>query len=275
MKNENQVNLSENKKRRKSFAKIANERLGETVLQNCNELAFIVEYVNVRDITVQFKSTGELVKTTYDNFVRGKVKSHFTPSVYGIGITGLEPIRNEDGEILNSYKCWRGMLERCYSTKYQEKRPTYVGCTVCDNWLYYPNFKNWYDKSYYEVENKTSQLDKDVLVKGNKIYSPETCTFVPSFINTLFTKRQKTRGELPIGVCYHKAIKKYQASLSVFKNGKATTKSLGYYNTPNEAFEVYKQAKEDYIKEVADNYKDKIPAKLYQAMYTYEVDIDD
>ena len=275
MKNENQVNLSENRKRRKSFSKIANERLGETVMQNCGEVAFIVEYVDYRNITVQFKATGELVKTEYGNFVKGNVKSHFTPSVYGVGITGLESTVDKNGEKLDSYVCWCDMLKRCYSAKYQEKHPTYKDCCVCADWLYYPNFKKWYDKNYYKINNKTSQLDKDVLIKGNKIYSPDTCVFVPSFINSLFTKSQKTRGELPIGVDYLTANKKYRVSLSVFKYGKKTKKYLGCFNTADEAFEVYKQAKEEYIKEVADEYKDKIPAKLYEAMYSYKVDIDD
>ena len=251
------------------------ERLGETVMQNCGEVAVIVEYVNSQDITIQFKTSGELVKTDYRTFVRGKIKSHFTPTVYGVGITGLEPIRDETGEILDSYNCWKNMLRRCYSAKCQEKNPTYIGCYVCNEWLYYQNFKKWYNENYYEINNKTSQLDKDILIKGNKVYSPDICVFVPNFINILFTKRQKTRGDFPVGVCYHKRNKKYQAGLSVFKNGKATTKYLGYFDTADEGFEAYKKAKEEYIKEVADEYKDKIPAKLYEAMYSYEVNIDD
>lgn len=273
--NLNENKAKENREKRKSFARVSNEKLGETVIQNCGEVAFIVEYVNSHDITIQFKTSGELVKTTYSHFVRGEVKSHFTPSVFGIGIKGLEPTRDENGEILNSYKCWKAMLSRCYSAKYQEKYPTYKGCSVCSDWLYYPNFKKWYDENYYEINNKTSQLDKDVLIKGNKVYSPNTCVFVPNFINTLFIKKQNKRGELPIGVCYYKPNKKYRAGLSVFKNGKATFKTIGYFTTINEAFKVYKQAKEEYIKEVADEYKDKIPAKLYEAMYSYKVDIDD
>ena len=277
MKNENlsENQVSENRKRRQSFAKIANDRLGETVMQNCGELAFIVEYVDCQNITVQFKKTGEVVKTRYRDFIRGLVKSHFTPRVFGIGIKGLEPTRNEDDEIIDSYKCWKSMLCRCYSAKFQEKNPTYIDCRVCDDWLYYPNFKKWYDENYYEINNKKSQLDKDILVKDNKVYSSDTCVFVPNFINTLFTKSQKTRGEFPVGVSYHKASKKYQAGLSVFTNGKKNRKHLGCFDTVNEAFEVYKKAKKEYIKEVADEYKDKIPTELYEAMYTYEVDIDD
>ena len=271
--NENQV--SKNRERRKSFAKVANDKLGETVLQNCGEIAFIVEYVNAHDITVQFKATGELVKAEYNNFVKGNVKSHFTPTVYGIGITGLEPSRDETGEKLDSYVCWSSMLQRCYSAKFQEKKPTYIDCRVCDDWLYYPNFKKWYEENYYEVENKTAQLDKDIIIKGNKVYSPDTCIFVPNFINSLFTKRQNDRGAFPVGVYYKKANKKYVAQLSVFKDGKKTQKYLGWFDTVDEAFEVYKQAKEDYIKEIADECKDKIPAKLYEAMYAYEVSIDD
>ena len=267
--------VSSNKERGQSFAKAVNERLGETRINNQGEVMFIVEYINSEDITVQFKTTGEMVKTTYGHFVRGKVKSHFTPSVYGVGVKGLEPIVDENGEMIDSYNCWIGMLKRCYSAKYQEKYPTYIDCRVCDEWLCYPNFKKWYDENYYEINNKTSQLDKDILIKGNKVYSPYTCVFVPNFINKLFTKRQNDRGELPIGVSHYKGNKKYQAHLSLYKNGKSTLKKLGCFDTPNDAFEVYKQAKENYIKEVADEYKDIIPVKLYEAMYDYKVDIND
>ena len=273
--NENQVKVSRNKERKQSFAKVANEKLGQTVMQNCGEIAYIVEYVSSRDITVQFKKTGELVKTEYGAFVKGNVKSHFTPSVYGVGITGLEPSRDENGELLNSYMCWNSMLMRCYSYKFQEKYPTYKDCSVCDEWLYYSNFKNWYDNNYYEINNKKPELDKDILIKGNKVYSPDTCVFVPKFINTLFIKCQNKRGKLPIGVYYDKASKKYKAQLSIFKDGKRTTKNLGRLDTPEEAFEVYKQAKEEYIKKIADEYKDKIPTKLYEAMYSYRVEIND
>ena len=272
---ENEVKVSKNKEKKQSFAKVANDRLGETVMQRCGELAFIVEYVDSQNITVQFKTTGELVKTWYHAFVRGKVKSHFTATVFGAGITGLEPIVDENGEILSSYKCWKDMLRRCYSAKFQEKHPTYIDCRVCADWLYYPNFKKWYEENYYEINNKTSQIDKDITIKGNKVYSPDTCVFVPNFINTLFVKSQNKRGEFPVGVYYKKANKKYVAQLSIFKNGKKTQKHLGLFNTADEAFKAYKQAKEDYIKEVADEYKDKIPTELYKSMYAYEVSIDD
>ena len=114
-------------------------------------------------------------------------------------------------------------------------------------------------------------LDKDILIKGNKVYGPDTCIFVPQDINKLFTKRNNNRGNYPIGVSYNKQQKKYKS----YCNTNSKQNFLGYYDTPEEAFTIYKQFKENYIKQVADEYKNHIPEKLYNAMYEYEVEIDD
>lgn len=116
-------------------------------------------------------------------------------------------------------------------------------------------------------------LDKDILVKGNKIYSPETAIFVPERINELFSKRNKNNNHnknLPVGVTLTKS-NKFRARCNR-KNGSV---HLGCFDSKEEAFEAYKQFKEDYIKEVADEYKDKIPKKLYEALYRIEVNIYD
>ena len=120
-------------------------------------------------------------------------------------------------------------------------------------------------------------LDKDILNKGNKIYSPDNCIFVPNNINILFVKRDKSRGDYPIGVHYNKYAKKFQAQCSIYnyKENKTKRKHLGYYNTTEKAFKVYKEFKEQNIKDIADYYKEQIPQKLYNAMYEYEVEIDD
>ena len=250
-------------------------KLGKSRMMNCGEIAFIVNYANSNDITVQFKTTGELVKTTYSSFKNGSVKSHFTPSVFGVGYLGNEKTKDENGKSLKSYKTWASMLRRCYSGKYQKKEPTYKDCYVCDEWLNYSNFKIWFDNNYYEIPNEKMALDKDILVKGNKTYAPNTCVFVPRNINTLFIKRNKVRGKYPIGVTFNKNKNKYQAQCNTLINGKNMKKALGLYNTIEEAFNAYKQFKENYIKQVAEEYKDKIPNKLYEAMYNYEVEITD
>ena len=96
-------------------------KLGKSRMMNCGEIAFIINYANSNDITVQFKTTGELVKTTYSSFKNGSVKSHFTPSVFGVGYLGNEKTKDENGKSLKSYKTWASMLRRCYSGKYQKK----------------------------------------------------------------------------------------------------------------------------------------------------------
>ena len=259
------------KEKRLSFRKVAQDRLGESRINNQGEVMFIVEYADSQNITVQFKSTGELVKSNYKSFKRGEIKSHFTPSVFGVGYLGYEKSKDENGEIIKSYSVWKNMLARCYSGRY----PTYKDCYVCSEWLNYSNFKKWFNYNYYEIEGEQMALDKDILVKGNKIYTPETCVFVSQNINTLFVKCNKARGKYPIGVYFDKVANKYQACCRIFYNGKKQQKTLGYYNTIEDTFNAYKQFKEKYIKQVADEYKDRIPQKLYDAMYKWEVEITD
>lgn len=118
-------------------------------------------------------------------------------------------------------------------------------------------------------------LDKDILVKGNKIYSTETCIFVPHTINMLFTKRQNYRGKSVIGTSPVNGKYLVQCHLINLKTGKSKQKNLGYYNTQEKAFEVYKYYKEKNIKQVADYYREQIPEILYNILYNYEVEIDD
>ena len=263
------------KKTRSSSKNLAAERLGEARMMNCGEIAIIVNYVNCNDITVQFETTEELVKTTYQHFKDGSVKSRFTHFVYGVGYIGHKKKIDENGEIYESYKRWTNMLMRCYSDEYQKTHPTYQGCTVCREWHNYSNFKIWYDDNYYEIAGEQMALDKDILVKGNKTYSPNTCVFVTQNINKLFIKCNKARGEYPIGVYFNKNTNKYQAQCKTLYNGKSKQKNLGYYNTIEDAFNAYKEFKEANIKQIADEYKDKIPDKLYEAMYNYKVEITD
>ena len=115
------------------------------------------------------------------------------------------------------------------------------------------------------------ELDKDILQKGNKLYSKDTCCFVPHEINMLLTKRDNARGEYPIGVCFHKASGKFMAYLTI--NGKM--KFLGRFTTPEEAFQAYKLAKEAYIKAVAEKWKHLLDNRVFQALMVYEVAIDD
>ncbi|HFD2033394.1 TPA: hypothetical protein ACF2DD_001971 [Clostridium perfringens] len=260
--------------RKKKYLK---NRVGERRVMNCGEECEIVEYRNVTDLIVRFIKSGELVKCKYQHFKNGNIKSHFTPSVYGVGIVGLGDTTDTKGEMLKSYRTWQSMLQRRYSGELHKKNPTYIGCSVCEDWKYYKNFKEWYDENYYEISNQRMALDKDILNKENKIYSPNTCVFVPQNINSLFTKRQAYRGVLPIGISWRGQNQKYLAGCNVFdiESDKYKKKHLGLYNTLEEAFNTYKKVKEENIKLVADYYKNQIPKKLYDAMCRYEVSIND
>ena len=248
------------------------DRTGETRVNNNGEEMKIIRYANRNDIDVQFEDGTIVEHRKYKNFKKGKIKNPMTPSVYGIGYMGIGKFKStdENGKITKCHNTWKNMHERCYNPKYHEKRPTYENCTVCEEWHNYQAFAKWDNENYYEVGDERMALDKDILKKGNKVYSPETCVYVPQSINSLFTKRDNERGDLPIGVS--KNGNKFQARLSK-GNGKPI--HLGLYDTPEEAFQAYKQAKEQFIKEVAEKYKSQIPHELYQALMNYKVEIDD
>lgn len=116
--------------------------------------------------------------------------------VCGVGVNDYEEPVKITGKNVECYDCWSHMLRRCYDSKCQIKHPTYIGCTVCDEWLYFSNFKKWYDENYREGFH----IDKDILVEGNKVYSPDTCRFVPRNINNILNSRGNARGDLPLGI---------------------------------------------------------------------------
>lgn len=163
---------------------------------------------------------------------------------------------------------WRSMIYRCYSKKHLYKYPTYSGCSVCDEWLIFSNFEKWVlsaESGYREGYH----LDKDILVKGNKIYSPETCCFVPREINCMFTNSASLRGDLPLGVRKLK-----QGFFARFSNSGCEL-LLGPFNTAEEAFQKFKIAKERHIKAIADEWKENVSPRVYDAMMNYQVEITD
>ena len=255
-------------------------RTGEENINTFGSKMVIIEYKTRDDTNVYFPEYNWIAKhKRYQNFKSGKIKCPYEPRVYGIGYLGEGEYKAYDrnGKSTKCYETWKGMLKRCYDIKYHKKESTYKNCKVCEEWYNYQNFAKWYYNNYYEIEGERMCLDKDILNKGNKIYSPNTCIFVPNNINLLFVKNDKSRGNYPLGVCYDKKSKKFKAHCSIydFKENKKKTINLDFYNTPEKAFEAYRQFKEKHIKKVADYYKNQIPEKLYDAMYKYEVCIDD
>ena len=177
---------------------------------------------------------------------------------------------NKSGDTIYEYKLWNQVRSRCFSKSHQAKDVSYIGCSISDNFLNFTFFFNWCNNQI-GFGNEGWELDKDILVKGNKIYSEDTCCFVPSELNKLLLSHRRGRGEHPIGVSYCKLNKRFRAS--VRKDMKK--KTLGYYSTAEEAFYAYKQAKEAHIKEVANKWKDQVDIRVYEALMKYEVEIMD
>lgn len=255
------------------------DRTGEIGYNNFGSKMIISGYRNTIDIDVYFPEYDITAKgVRYNNFKRGAVSCPYERTVYGVGYLGEGKYKvKENGKDTRIYSTWSHMLRRCHDENYQREKPSYKYATICEEFHNFQNFGYWDSDNFYQIEGEKMCLDKDILIKGNKLYSPETCIFVPERINTLFIKCDDKRGNYPVGVYYHKRDKKFKAQCSIydFEKRKSQQEQLGYYNTPEEAFKVYKQFKENYIKKVADEYKDKIPSKLYNAMYNYKVEITD
>lgn len=246
------------------------EKVGEIHYNKKGDKATIVKYVNKNEVYVIFEGYNEYFKYRYNNLKRGEFKNPFTPSVHGVGYIGVGDYKPKiNGKYTKYYTYWNAMLQRCYDNKLKEDYSTYEDCFANKETHCLQDFGKWFDKNYYEIEGEQMCLDKDILVKGNKEYRFDRMIFVPQRINKLFTKSDASRGKYPIGVCYSED--KYIA-LCRTKDGQ---KYLGSYNTQEEAFLVYKKFKEQYIKEVADEYKGRIPNRLYEAMYNWKVEIND
>ena len=195
---------------------------------------------------------------------KGKPKKSIRKILFGVAYVDVDYVACKT----KAYKHWSEMLRRCYSEKYQNKKPTYKGCSVCDEWLLFSHFKKWFDDNYKDEY----VLDKDILVKNNKVYSPETCCFVPEGLNSLLTNRKNYRGKYPIGVSktYNGV---FLAKISI--NGKQRT--VARCKSQEEAFAAYKQAREKHIQEVAVEYysQGKITERVYNALVNYKVEITD
>lgn len=237
--------------------RVCDHRIGEIHFNTYNETFKIVEYNNQKNIKIKFKD-GTIKIVTYQSIKSGKIKNPNSPQKYGLGYIGCGIYSTKNKK---HYNVWNNMFQRCYSKKQEKNSPTYKDVNVCEEWYNFQVFAEWFENNYKEG----FQLDKDILIKGNKIYSPETCCFVPQEINTLFVKNDSNRGKYPIGVTtsYGKPV------------AQISGKNLGTFNTVDEAFKIYKIAKEKQIKEVADKWKTLIDPRVYQALYNYKVEIAD
>ena len=235
-------------------------RIGEENINYQGLKMTVINYRTYDDIDIQFEDGSIRENVRYDHFKNKRIKNFYYPEVFGVGCLGEASCVDSTGKQLRSYKLWSDLLNRCYNSNHKYYK-NYGGknIKVCDEWLCYANFKEWYEKHYYELDNERVELDKDILVRGNKVYSPDTCVFVPRCINVLFRDYAK-ESKLPRGVSLDYG--KYKAYINI--DGKK--KNLGRFNTPEEAKNIYEEARLKEIKRLAECYKDKIPEKLYNKL---------
>ena len=194
--------------------------------------------------------------------------------IQGIGVND-SPIltTREDGTRDLIYMKWKGMINRVYSKAELNKHPCYRDVTVSEYFLTFSNFRDWFVKQVgYDEEG--FDLDKDLLVKGNKVYCPKACLLLPKEINKFMINRFRkdtSEDSLPVGVHVYKRSGKYQAQTG----GPSKRKFLGRFDTPEEAFYVYKHAKEQQAKDLAEKWKGSIDARAYNALLNYTVNIED
>lgn len=252
----------------------SNYRVGEVSYTKYGTKATIIEYKNNKNVLVEFDDDFKHRYTTsYMNFKNGKLTNPYEPRhKNGIGYVGVGKYNSKNSKKI--YSKWKAIIQRCscenYKDNVNESIASYDGCSICKEWECFQNFAKWYENNLYDTDEELC-VDKDILVHGNKVYSPENCLLVPKRINLLFIKELARRGDLPIGVQNHKQHNGYV----VYISKKNKTEYIGFYNEKEEAFLAYKKEKEKYIKQVADEYKNIIPKHIYDALYSYKVLITD
>ena len=240
----------------------------------------VIQYKNTFEISVKFEDGTIRNNITATQIKTGRVLNSksfkrinsLNPTYTNIGYMGIGKYNN-----VNNHKCvqvWQSMLQRCYCEKSLSKYPSYNDCTVDEKWHNFQNFAEWYYQNYVEGYH----LDKDILIKGNKIYSEETCCFVPLEINLIFPNHKRARGKYPIGVFKVQPKAKFRVNKPYFKSllsSQGNRVELGNFDTVEEAFIAYKTYKEKHIKFMALTWKSKITEKVFNALNNYTIDITD
>lgn len=220
-------------------------------------------------ILIKFIDTGTVHNFHESVVYRNEVKDHMYPSVYGIGYLGAPIVADQDPLRIFIKNVWRGIFSRCYDTTKQNQKHTYRDCTVDKEWHNLQNFKSWcliqMNSGFYQ---EGWELDKDLLIRGNKTYGPKTCVFLPERLNQLLQVKKNSEYNWLPGVNYDKARKLFKSEVNF--DGKR------YYlprrQTELESFLDYKELKEKLVQADAENWKDKIHPRAYDSLKNYSLD---
>lgn len=237
-----------------------------------------------RSLDVDFKVAYEqgvkaererLYKLNADEFLAEKLLSYegsceknisMNKLIYGVGYNSKGGYKTSiNGKPTKAYRTWNSMMRRCYDLKSHDSQPAYSKYSVAECWHDYQVFADWFYRHPYSDMNY--ELDKDILFSGNKIYSPSTCCFLPRQLNGLLTDSAAVRGKHPQGVCFSKSRGVYLSRLRV--NGKL--RGLGSFSCPNEAYQIYKTAKERHVKNKALEWANRIEWNAFNALMKWSL----
>jgi len=220
---------------------------------NENFYVEIIEKIKDKKSKIKFLDEYGYEKVILNNSLKlGTVHNPFFKSVFGVGYIGIGNYSTKQKDI---YFGWSSMIRRCYSKVYQNLQPTYIGTKVCDEWHNFQNFAKWYDENFPKhIEGVRFQLDKDLLQQDimDRIYSPETCVFLPSYVNSFLPNRNKKLE--PVGIYWNKKLKKWRVKITDFNTKKLI--HLGLFLDKDEAIEVYEKYRASKLESVKQYMRD-------------------
>lgn len=242
-------------------------KVGDTFLTKRCGICTVIEYVSYTEVYVKFED-GTIVKARVQSLEKGHCRNLNSKLVLGVGINDMLGAEKTK-DFIKLRQMWFGILQRCFSAQLMESRPTYKGCKVSESWLRLSNFI----KDIKSIENYEKsltegwQLDKDLLSNWSKLYSKDTCCFIPRSLNLILSSYPKKLNGLPKGVKLSKG-GKYFAIIQ--KEGKKIF--LGSYDSVEEASRVYNIAKKEYLLNIADSIKDVVPENVYKALVNFNLE---
>lgn len=236
----------------------------------------VLEYVDSSKILIQFLESGGKNFVSSGNLRKGLVRDFMARTIYGVGYFGegkyicrvkgrtAKSDGHRAGCMIKEYASWESMMKRVYGNLTEQEFRIYHDVTVCEEWHNYQNYAEWcQNQAGFGLDGY--HLDKDILVRGNRVYSPSSCCFVPAHINSAVTGMKHTNTTGFTGV----SSVDYGFSSEITMNG--TSVHLGTFSTAEKAFKVYKSIKEAYVRSLAEVYKDGISSDAYEALTKWEV----
>ena len=242
-------------------------RIGEkfTILDGYK--AEIIAYRKAVDLDVLLDDGTVITNVYYANLKKGILKNPNHPSIYGVGCIGIGKHRsNIEGKMTKAYDVWHSFIRRSYWKGYHASKKSYKDVTVCEEWHNFQNFAEWFYENYNPEIMQGWDLDKDIICPNCKIYSPETCLFVPVEVNKFFCKPRGKVTDLPTGINMNGTGFKAEVNLGG-KNILGKT-----FRKKEEAVNFYKEEKERYAKELAQKWKEIINVKVYEKLINYQVE---